>query len=32
MNEDTRSLLVEYFKPHNAKLSKLLQRSFDWDR
>ena len=32
MNEDTRRRLVEYFKPHNAKLSRLLQRSFDWDR
>ena len=31
MNEDTRRRLVKYFKPHNAKLSKLLQRSFDWD-
>ena len=32
MNEDTRRRLVEYFKPHNAKLSRLLQRSFDWNR
>ena len=32
MNEDTRRRLVKYFKPHNAKLSNLLQRSFDWDR
>ena len=32
MSEDTRKLLIEYFKPHNERLSKLLQRSFDWDR
>ena len=32
MEESTRKLLVEYFKPHNEKLYKLLQRSFDWDR
>ena len=32
MNEDTRRLLVEYFKPHNERLSKLLQRSIDWDK
>ena len=32
MNEDTRKFLIEYFKPHNERLSKLLQRSFDWDK
>ena len=32
MNKDTRKFLVEYFKPHNEKLYKLLQRSFDWDK
>ena len=32
MNDDTRKFLVEYFKPHNERLSKLLQRRFDWDR
>ena len=32
MNEDTRKFLIEYFKPHNERLSKLLKRSFDWDR
>ena len=32
MNEDTRKFLIEYFKPHNERLSKLLQRGFDWDR
>ena len=31
MNKGTRKLLIEYFKPHNERLSKLLQRSFDWD-
>ena len=32
MNEDTRKFLVEYFKPHNERLYKLLQRDFDWDK
>ena len=32
MNEDTRKFLIKYYKPHNERLSKLLQRSFDWDR
>ena len=32
MNADTRKFLIKYFKPHNERLSKLLQRSFDWDR
>ena len=32
MDEDTRKFLVEYFKPHNERLYKLLQRNFDWDK
>ena len=32
MNEDTRKFLIDYFKPHNKRLSKLLQRSFEWDK
>ena len=32
MNEDTRKFLIEYFKPHNERLSKLLQCGFDWDK
>ena len=32
MNKDTRKFLIEYFKPHNKRLSKLLQRDFDWDK
>ena len=32
MNEDTRKSLIEYFKPHNKRLYKLLQRDFDWDK
>ena len=32
MNESTRKFLIEYFKPHNERLSKLLKRSFDWDK
>ena len=31
MNKGTRKFLVEYFKPHNKRLCKLLQRDFDWD-
>ena len=32
MSKNTRKFLVEYFKPHNDRLYKLLQRSFDWDK
>ena len=32
MNEDTRKFLIEYFRPHNERLYKLLQRGFDWDK
>ena len=32
MNEETRKSLIEYFKPHNARLYKLLQRDFGWDK
>ena len=32
MDEGMRKFLVEYFKPHNDRLYKLLQRSFEWDR
>ena len=32
MNADTREFLIKYFKPHNERLYRLLQRSFDWDK
>ena len=32
MNEDTKKFLIEYFKPHNERLYKLLQRDFGWDK
>ena len=32
MNTDTRKFLIEYFRPHNEKLYRLLQRRFDWDK
>ena len=32
MNADTRKFLIKYFKPHNERLYRLLQRSFDWDK
>ncbi len=31
MNSETRSMLVEYFKPHNKRLNELLETNFDWD-
>lgn len=31
MNSDTRKKLIEYFKPHNEKLYRLLGKDFDWD-
>ncbi|EFA82936.1 sulfotransferase [Heterostelium album PN500] len=30
MNPETRQLLVDYFKPHNEKLFKLLNKDFNW--
>jgi len=32
MNPDTRRMLVDYFRPHNERLSQLLGRDFGWDR
>ncbi len=32
MNTDTRYHLIEYFRPHNERLFKLLQRDFDWNK
>ena len=32
MNKETRKFLIEYFKIHNERLSKLLQRNFNWDK
>ncbi len=32
MRRDTRRILVDYFRPHNERLSNLLSRGFDWDR
>lgn len=31
MNPETREFLIEYFKPHNEKLYKLIGKNFDWD-
>lgn len=31
MKKETRKELVEYFKPYNQKLYKLLDRDFKWD-
>ena len=32
MNADTRKFLIKYFRPHNERLSKLLQRNFNWNK
>ncbi len=32
MDPRTRYRLVEYYRPHNARLEKLLDRQLDWDR
>jgi len=32
MNQDTRKMLIEYFRPHNENLYSLLGKRFDWDK
>lgn len=32
MDPELRAELVEYFRPHNARLSEFLHRDFDWDK
>ncbi|MEO9277730.1 MAG: sulfotransferase domain-containing protein [Nitrososphaera sp.] len=32
MNPSIRKMLIDYFKPHNEQLSKLLNRNFHWDK
>ena len=32
MNLKTREFLIEYYRPHNKKLSELLELDFDWDK
>lgn len=32
MNHSIRQKLIEYYKPHNEKLYKLLDRDFNWDK
>lgn len=32
MADQTRARLVEYYRPHNVRLGKLLDRQLDWDR
>jgi len=32
MKPETRKLLIEYFKPYNEELYKLIGKSFDWDK
>jgi hypothetical protein len=32
MKEKTRNLLIEFYKPHNQELYRLVNRKFDWDK
>jgi hypothetical protein len=32
MNPKTREMLIEYFRPHNEKLYKMIGKRFDWDK
>jgi len=32
MKDETRKLLIEYYKPYNEKLYKLVNKRFDWDK
>lgn len=32
MNPETRKLLINFFKPYNEKLNKLLDRNFEWNK
>lgn len=32
MKDETRKFLIEFFKPHNERLYKMLGMNFDWDR
>lgn len=32
MNESIRKFLMDYYKPHNERLYKLLEKNFDWDK
>lgn len=32
IDPDLRQYLIDYFRPHNARLSEFLGRDFDWDR
>jgi len=32
MNDETRTKLIEYFKPHNEEFFKMIGKKFDWDR
>jgi len=32
MNTSTRMKLIDYFKPYNEQLNRLLNRNFDWDK
>ena len=32
MKTETRNELIEFFKPHNERLFKMINKKFDWDK
>ena len=32
MDEETRNILIDYFRPYNEKLFEFLNRKFDWNK
>jgi len=32
MNPETRKLLINFFKPYNEKLNRLLDQNFEWNK
>ena len=32
MNDDTRKKLIELYRPYNAKLYKIINRTLDWEK
>jgi hypothetical protein len=32
LDKSTRKFLVDYYRPHNERLFKLLGKNFDWDQ
>ena len=32
MKTESRNELIEFFKPHNERLFKMINKKFDWDK